>query len=80
MLRSLLVLSILCLFVIYSFNFSSTCKWDMLRLFRSQSLVNTLFFLFCRERSRKQQLQPKVIVIRLLQVSTPLHSTVSQQD
>ena len=46
MLRSLLVLSILCLFVIYSFNSSSSCKWDMLPLFRSQSLVHTLLFLF----------------------------------
>ena len=46
MLRSLLVLSILCLFVIYSFNSSSSCKWDMLPLFRSQSLVHTLLFFF----------------------------------
>ena len=46
MLRSLLVLSILCLFVIYSFNSSSSCKWDILPLFRSQSLVHTLLFSF----------------------------------
>ena len=45
-LRSLLVLSILCLFVIYSFNSPSSCKWNMLPLFRSQSLVHTLLFFF----------------------------------
>ena len=44
MLRSLLALSILCLFVIYSFNSSNSCKWVILPLFRSQSLVHTLFF------------------------------------
>ena len=46
MLRSLLELYFLYLFVIYSFNSSSSCKWDMLPLFRSQSLVNTLLFFF----------------------------------
>ena len=46
MLRSLLVLSILCLFVIFSFNSSSSCKWDTLPLFRSQFLVHTLLFFF----------------------------------
>ena len=79
MLRSLLVLPILCLFVIYSFNSSSSCKWDMLPLFTSQSLVHTLSF-FSRVVSVAATAAAE-IVIRLLQVSTPyLHSTVSKQD